>query len=55
MVYKVTNCYARDHNFGVAWNDLNIGNKWPINEAGAIWSDKDKVQPRLAEVGPVFN
>ena len=55
VVYKVTNYYSRDHDFGIAWNDPNIGIKWPINEAEAILSDKDKVQPRLAEVGPVFD
>lgn len=55
VVYKVTNYYSPDHDFGVAWNDPNIGIKWPINETEAILSDKDKVQPRLAEVGPIFD
>jgi dTDP-4-dehydrorhamnose 3,5-epimerase len=55
VVYKVTNYYSRAHDFGVAWNDPEIGIKWPIQEADAILSDKDKVQPRLAEVGHVFD
>jgi dTDP-4-dehydrorhamnose 3,5-epimerase len=54
VVYKVTNYYSRAHDFGVAWNDPDIGIKWPIDMAEAILSDKDRVQPRLAEVGPVF-
>jgi dTDP-4-dehydrorhamnose 3,5-epimerase len=55
VVYKVSNYYSRAHDFGVAWNDPDIGIKWPISESEAILSDKDKVQPRFAEVGRVFD
>jgi dTDP-4-dehydrorhamnose 3,5-epimerase len=55
VVYKVTNYYSRAHDFGVAWNDPDIGIEWPIPESEAILSDKDKVQPRIAEVGRVFD
>jgi dTDP-4-dehydrorhamnose 3,5-epimerase len=55
VVYKVTNYYSRAHDFGVAWNDPDIGIEWPIPESEAILSDKDKVQPRFAEVGRVFD
>jgi dTDP-4-dehydrorhamnose 3,5-epimerase len=55
VVYKVTNYYSRAHDFGIAWNDPDIGIKWPIPQAEAVLSDKDKVQPRLAEVGAVFD
>ncbi len=55
VVYKVTNYYSRAHDYGIAWNDPDIGIKWPVDEVEAILSDKDKVQPRLAEVGLVFD
>jgi dTDP-4-dehydrorhamnose 3,5-epimerase len=55
VVYKVTNYYSRTHDFGVAWNDPDLGIKWPLSEAVAVLSDKDKVQPRLREIGRVFD
>lgn len=55
VVYKVTNYYSRAHDFGVAWNDPNIGIQWPIGEGVAVLSDKDKLQPRLREIGRVFD
>jgi dTDP-4-dehydrorhamnose 3,5-epimerase len=55
VVYKVSNYYSRAHDFGVAWNDPDIGIKWPIIESEAILSDKDKVQPRFADVERVFD
>jgi len=55
VVYKVTNYYSRTHDLGVAWNDPNIGIKWPVTDAEAILSDKDRKQPGLAELGPVFD
>jgi dTDP-4-dehydrorhamnose 3,5-epimerase len=55
IVYKVSNYYSRAHDFGIAWNDPDIGIKWPVGEGGAVLSDKDKVQPRLCEIGRVFD
>jgi dTDP-4-dehydrorhamnose 3,5-epimerase len=55
VVYKVTNYYSRAHDFGIAWNDPTIGIKWPVSEAEAILSDKDKLQPRLREIGRAFD
>jgi dTDP-4-dehydrorhamnose 3,5-epimerase len=56
VVYKVSNYYSRAHDFGVAWDDPDIGIEWPINNAEAILSDKDKVQPRLADqIAPLFD
>jgi dTDP-4-dehydrorhamnose 3,5-epimerase len=54
VVYKVTNYYSRAHDFGIAWNDPALGIDWPISEKKAILSDKDRKQPRLAEIEPVF-
>ncbi len=55
VVYKVTNYYSRPHDLGVAWNDPDIGIRWPVTDAEAILSDKDRKQPGLAELGPVFD
>ena len=55
IVYKVTNYYSRAHDFGVAWNDPDIGIKWPVGEASAVLSEKDKVQPWLREIGRIFD
>jgi dTDP-4-dehydrorhamnose 3,5-epimerase len=55
VVYKVTNYYSRAHDFGIAWNDPDIGIQWPVGEGVAILSDKDKIQPRLREIGRVFD
>ena len=55
VVYKVTNYYSRANDFGIVWNDPDIGIKWPVGDAVAILSDKDKVQPRLNEIGRVFD
>jgi dTDP-4-dehydrorhamnose 3,5-epimerase len=55
VVYKVTNYYSREHDFGIAWNDPDIGIQWPVGEGVAVLSDKDKLQPRLREIGRVFD
>lgn len=55
VVYKVTNYYSRAHDFGIAWNDPDIGIKWPVGEGVAVLSDKDKIQPRLHEIGRAFD
>ena len=54
VLYKVTNYYAPKNDGGVLWNDPDIGVDWPIDEAEVILSDKDKVQPRLKDLGEIF-
>ena len=48
VVYKVSRHYAPDHDTGLLWNDPALGIRWPIPEAEAVLSDKDRAQPRLA-------
>jgi dTDP-4-dehydrorhamnose 3,5-epimerase len=48
VFYKVTNPYSREHDFGLAFDDPEIGIDWPVAPAQAILSDKDKVQPALS-------
>ena len=54
VIYKVSNYYAPDHDQGILWNDPALGIAWPIPEAQAILSDKDRRQPRLAEIATPF-
>jgi len=47
--YKCTELYDPGGELGVAWNDPDIGIKWPIAEPAL--SAKDAAAPRLADVG----
>jgi dTDP-4-dehydrorhamnose 3,5-epimerase len=52
--YKVTDYYSPEHDRGVLWNDPELAIGWPINADMAVLSAKDKVQPKLAELGTAF-
>lgn len=52
--YKVTNFYSRDNDAGLAWDDPAIGIVWPDLADAETLSPKDRVQPRLAELPPLF-
>lgn len=54
VIYKVTDYYAPSHDRGVIWNDPALGIPWPVKPSEVILSDKDKVQPRFADLGNVF-
>lgn len=54
VLYKVSNPYSPAHDLGLLWNDPALEIPWPIDEAEAILSAKDKVQPRLAELPEYF-
>jgi dTDP-4-dehydrorhamnose 3,5-epimerase len=54
VLYKVSDYYAPDHDMGLAWNDPALGIDWPVSEAEAILSDKDKAQPLLAQLPTCF-
>lgn len=55
VFYKVTNYYSPEHDRGLLWNDLDLGIAWPITEAEAILSDKDRQLPRFCELPAYFN
>jgi dTDP-4-dehydrorhamnose 3,5-epimerase len=54
VIYKVTNYYSPQHDRGLFWNDPALGINWPIAPGEAVLSDKDKVQPRLADLPSAF-
>lgn len=54
VVYKVTDYYAPSLDRGLAWDDPALAIAWPVGPGEAILSDKDRRQPRLADLGPVF-
>lgn len=55
VIYKVTSYYAPTHDRGLLWNDPALGIAWPISAGEAILSDKDKAQPRLADLPSAFD
>ena len=40
---------------GILWNDPALGIDWPVPASGPILSDKDKVQPLLADFETPFD
>jgi dTDP-4-dehydrorhamnose 3,5-epimerase len=55
VVYKVTNYYAAECERGVIWNDHDLGIQWPVTEAEATLSDRDRALPRLSELHDTFS
>lgn len=47
MIYLVTREFSPEHDSGIAWNDPDVGVRWPLNEV--IVSEKDRKLPRLRE------
>ena len=54
VIYKVTAPYDRASERGVIWNDPDLALPWPVSEAEAVLSDKDRVRPRWADATGVF-
>ncbi|HZH12157.1 MAG TPA: dTDP-4-dehydrorhamnose 3,5-epimerase [Microvirga sp.] len=52
--YKVSAYYSATHDHGLAFNDPELGIAWPVEADRAIVSDKDRKQPRLAELPLYF-
>lgn len=50
VVYKVNRYYSAEHDRGLAWDDPELGIEWPVGGGEAVLSDKDRRQPRLAEL-----
>lgn len=54
VAYKVDAYYSPENDRNLRWNDPAIGIDWPVTEAEAILSGKDKTAPLLADLGRVF-
>lgn len=55
VLYKVTDYYSAEHDFGVAFDDPTLGIGWPVAPERAILSDKDRKHPRLADSSHFFD
>lgn len=55
LVYKVNRYYSAENDRGLAWNDPALGIAWPVAEAEAVLSDKDRRQPQLADLPAAFH
>jgi len=48
VIYKCTDFYVPEDEYGILWSDPDIGIDWPIDNP--VLSTKDSQNPRLAEV-----
>jgi dTDP-4-dehydrorhamnose 3,5-epimerase len=48
VLYKVTDYYHPGDEYGIIWNDAELGVDWPLDKG--ILSDKDKQFPQLKDV-----
>jgi len=55
VLYKVTDYYSAEHDFGLAFDDPALGIAWPVAPDRAIVSDKDRKHPGLAALPHVFD
>jgi len=50
LIYKVTNYYSPQHDFGIRWNDPDLAIEWPFALDQVVLSDKDRKQPLFRDV-----
>lgn len=54
VIYKVDSYYSRDHDRGLLWCDPALAIDWPVAEANAVVSDKDRTHLGLANLPKYF-
>jgi len=54
VIYKVTDYYAKECERAIAWDDPDLGIDWQIPQSDAVLSDKDRTNPRLADIVSPF-
>jgi dTDP-4-dehydrorhamnose 3,5-epimerase len=54
VIYKVTGYYSAAHDHGLAFDDPALGIAWPVAIETATLSEKDRRQPRLADLQAGF-
>jgi dTDP-4-dehydrorhamnose 3,5-epimerase len=52
--YRVTDFYSPPHDRGILWNDPALTIAWPVADADAIVSGRDRALPRLADQAELF-
>ncbi len=55
VLYKISAPYDPALDRGILWNDPDLGIGWPVGSETATLSEKDRGQPRLKDVEPVFH
>jgi len=55
IIYKVTTYYAPASETGIAWDDPDLGVDWRLTGADLVMSEKDRHNPRLAEIITPFD
>ncbi len=50
FAYKVDNFYCKESEFGIAYNDSDVGINWMIPEDKIITSEKDRLANRLKDI-----
>jgi dTDP-4-dehydrorhamnose 3,5-epimerase len=53
VTYKITAHYDPDCDRGIAWDDATLAIPWPLNRAAAVFSDRDRHNPRLKDI-PIY-
>ncbi len=54
VIYKVSDYYAPDFDFGIKWNDPDLAIDWGVDEASVVISKKDQNQPLFNEISTPF-
>jgi dTDP-4-dehydrorhamnose 3,5-epimerase len=54
FAYKVDNYYSPENDRGILFNDETLGIDWKLEHKELNLSEKDKVQPTLAEAKDIF-
>ncbi len=54
VAYKLGDHYAPEHSAGIQLDDADLAIDWPLDPAQGIISDKDRANPRLRDLKPVF-
>lgn len=54
VLYKTTDYYAPQQERSLAWDDPALGIDWRVPHSEVTLSEKDRIQPRLADIGVVF-
>jgi dTDP-4-dehydrorhamnose 3,5-epimerase len=53
-MYKVTQYWNPDSERGIAWDDPSLAIDWGIASSALTIADKDRTNPRLFAIEPVF-